>query len=38
MFYLEEMLKNDNKCLVYGEVLHLGWWNSFGFCEKDEKL
>jgi hypothetical protein len=32
------MLKNDNKCLVCGEVLHLGWWNGFGFHERYEKL
>jgi hypothetical protein len=32
------MLKNDNKCLVCGEVLHPGWWNNFGLCEKNEEL
>jgi hypothetical protein len=32
------MLKNDKKCLVYGEVLHPGWWSNFGFLEKDEEL
>jgi hypothetical protein len=37
-FYLGEMLKDDNKCfMVCDEMLHLGWCNSFGFHERDEK-
>jgi hypothetical protein len=38
LFCLAEMLKNDNKCLVCGEVFHPRWWNNFGFHERDEKL
>jgi hypothetical protein len=37
-FCLSEMLKIGNKRLVYGEMLHLEWWTSFGFHEKDEEM
>jgi hypothetical protein len=35
-FCLCEMLKIENKCFVYGELLQLKWWTNFGFCESDE--
>ncbi len=37
-FYLGEMLKIINKCLVCGELLHPKWWTNFGFRERDEEM
>jgi hypothetical protein len=37
-FCLGEMLKNNNKCMVCGEVFHPNWWTNFGFREQDKEL
>jgi hypothetical protein len=33
-FCLGEMLRNENKCMVCGEVLHLKWWTTFKFVNE----
>jgi hypothetical protein len=35
---LGELLKNDNKCCVCGDLFHPNWWTNFGFHERDENL
>jgi hypothetical protein len=30
-FYLVQVTKSSNKCLVYGSTLHFDWWRSWGF-------
>ncbi len=34
-FYLGELLRENNNCSVWGQVLHLDWMQSWGFQEED---
>ncbi len=35
-FYLGEIIKLQNTCLVYDHLLHPDWWHSWGFGEEDD--
>jgi hypothetical protein len=37
-FCLQKFLKGTNKCIIYGEILHPDWCNSWGFKEADEEM